>query len=444
MAPARVRVVVVDHDGRDLTLRCIEHLVATDHPEDALEIVLVDNASLDPVVKRVQRDFPRVRTIESPRNLGFAGGCNLGMGDLDGVDHVALVNNDATVAPDWLKPLIETLALEPTVGAACPKILLAGAHRELTIASATEPLRRGDPRAVGVRVSGARVDDRDLWPRVRFAGGTWGPESDAEGEHEWTAGVARVLVPADDERARCELRLDARTTRKVTVRCGDEEVVLSVGPEPTWYEVPFAGERADIVNNVGTQLVRDGYAADRGWLETDDGQYQREEDVFAWCGAAVLLRAEYLRDTGPFDERLFLYSEDVELAWRGLQRGWRHRYVPASVVRHVHSATSARRARTAVLKERNRLLVLVRHAAPRLVGRALARYGLVTLSYARRDLVAPWAAREPVRPAVVAGRVAALGGFLRLAPSMLASRRRDRAARSRTVRPTQAGSSRRR
>ena len=163
------------------------------------------------------------------------------------------------------------------------------------------------------------------------------------------------------------------------------------------------------MNNVGTHLVEDGYAADRGWLERDHGQYERAEDVFAWCGAAVLLRGDYLRDVGTFDERLFLYSEDVELAWRGLGRGWRHRYVPGSVVRHVHAATAQRSTRTATLKERNRLLVLVRHARPGVLARALLRYVLVTASYARRDLLDPAAGRR----AAASGRGRPAGSGLR-------------------------------
>ena len=39
MTRPRVRVVVVDHDGRDLTMRCLEHLVATDHPDAALAAI---------------------------------------------------------------------------------------------------------------------------------------------------------------------------------------------------------------------------------------------------------------------------------------------------------------------------------------------------------------------------------------------------------------------
>ncbi len=203
-------------------------------------------------------------------------------------------------------------------------------------------------------------------------------------------------------------------------------MTLTVGPDPTWCAVPSDGEQFDVVNNVGTHLVADGYAADRGWLERDHGQYERAEDVFAWCGAAVLLRASYLRDVGEFDERLFLYSEDLELAWRGLQRGWRHRYVPGSVVRHVHSATSARSVHAATLKERNRLLVLLRHGSARLVVMAILRYLLVTGSYARRDVVAPLRAGARVRPTQVNARLRAFAGFLRWAPAMVGSRRTDR------------------
>ncbi len=44
--------------------------------------------------------------------------------------------------------------------------------------------------------------------------------------------------------------------------------------------------------------------------------------------------------SGLFDERFFMYYEDTDLAWRGRARGWRYRYVPDAVLRHVHAATS--------------------------------------------------------------------------------------------------------
>ena len=81
----------------------------------------------------------------------------------------------------------------------------------------------------------------------------------------------------------------------------------------------------------------------------------------------MLLRGAYLRDVGAFDERLFLYYEDLELSLRGSARGWRYRYEPASVVEHrVGSSTvgGGAEARAERRKERNRLLVLARHPSP--------------------------------------------------------------------------------
>ncbi len=236
------------------------------------------------------------------------------------------MNNDATVPPE----LAEAAHRDAGDG--------AGRRRRVP----EDPPRRHVPRA-----DASRRRRRRLRPRrparasacaspacgsatrtagggTRFASGTWGPEVDADGtDLQWTRGAARgarrrrdataTIVRAAPRRAGADARSPSRAV--TTARPSPS------APSPQWYPVPFAGERIDVVNNVGTHLVADGYAADRGWLERDAGQYERDEDVFAWCGAAVLLRADYLREVGAFDERLFLYSEDVELAWRGLQHG---------------------------------------------------------------------------------------------------------------------------
>ena len=426
----RVRAIVVDFDGGDLTVECLEHLLATDAPEIELEILLVDNASTHPVVDRVRATMPTVRVIRNDRNEGFAGGCNRGLVDLD-ADYVALVNNDVTVPPNWLGPLLATLAKEETAGAASPKILLRQRFRSVRLQSRTRRGGHGDRRLLGVRITGVRVGGEDAWREVHFPEGTYGPEQDAAGaELRWTGADTRLLVPATAQTASShELRLDAPAAVPVSATSSDESTTLTVGPEPTGFAVPCTGDPFDVVNNAGTELVAGGYGADRGWLERDRGQYDENGDVFAWCGATVLLKADYLRDVGTFDEHLFLYSEDLELAWRGRQRGWRHRYVPASVVRHRHSATAMDAPDTAMFKERNRLLVLLRHGAPAAVLGALLRYPLTTASYANRDIVAPLRAHEPARPTEVRTRLRAFAGFLGLAPAMVSARRRDRTRR---------------
>jgi GT2 family glycosyltransferase len=210
----------------------------------------------------------------------------------------------------------------------------------------------------------------------------------------------------------------------VQITCGEQRVVHLVGTAPAWYPARLEGAPYDVINNVGSAITDDGYGADLGYLERDEGQYAVEEDVFAWCGALVLLRASYLADAGLFDERLFLYYEDLELSWRGRERGWRYRYVPESVVRHVHTASSVEASdRFLYFNERNRLLTLTRHGSGRDVARALARYLLVTASYARRDLVSPLVRHRPVQSATPVRRLRALAGYVAAAPSMLRSRR---------------------
>jgi GT2 family glycosyltransferase len=177
---------------------------------------------------------------------------------------------------------------------------------------------------------------------------------------------------------------------------------------------------APVINNVGNELGPTWELHDRGYGEVDRGQFDREEDVWAWCGAAVLLRGRYLDEVGRFDERLFMYAEDADLAWRGARRGWRYRYVPTSVIHHLHRASSGGE-RTPLLdhlNRRNRLVVVTRHggaraavgAWTRAVGGILAAVGtdlLAPLLRRRRPDLAPL--RRRVRAAVDAARLLAGG-----------------------------------
>lgn len=414
--PARVRAVVLNYNGGDLTLECLRRLRATEWPAGRFQVVLVDNASSDGVVDRTRNQWPDVRIITSDRNRGFAGGCNLALHDLDDIDAVALVNSDVLVEPRWLAPLARALGHNPKVGAASPKILFESRFREVELRSGTRRRGRGDRRRLGVRVSGARAGGSDVWRDTQLVEGFWGPEHGPEPESgfQWTSGRAVLRIPVAEAAPAetCELRLAADGVTRLTARSGRSEVELEVGREPEWHTVPLEGRPFDVINNVGTVLAGDGYGADRGYLERDHGQYDTPESVFAWSGGAVLLTASYLADVGLFDEQLFLYYEDVDLSWRGRERGWRYRYVPESVVRHVHAASTVEGSpQFDYYNERNRLLTLTRHSDRRTVAKALARYLLITGSYARRDVVSPVLRGQAPRPEAPLRRLRALGGY---------------------------------
>lgn len=412
---ATVGVVVVNYNGGELTLECLHSLVRTAWPAARLRIVLVDNASTDGVVARVRDQLPVVQVVQQPTNEGFGAGCNAGIRALDNVDFVALVNNDASVDPNWLSPLADALLADPGLGAACPKILFAGRFRDVELRSATSRRGFGDRRDLGVFLSGARVDGVDVWSRVQLVDGTWGLEPDAAAGGEWTGTTTHLRVPSgEDTAATVSFLLTADGPRAVSLRAGGDTVEHTVGTEPAWFDVAATGDGIDVINNVGTELLPGGFGADRGLLEPDDGQFDEPAEVFAWCGAGVLLRRAYLDDVGLFDEDFFVYYEDLELAWRGTERGWRYRTVPTSVVRHVHAATSGRGSRLKqYYDERNRLLVLVRHGATRDATMAALRSLRVSASYAARDVVAPLFVGERPRGDITRRRLRAWGSAMR-------------------------------
>jgi GT2 family glycosyltransferase len=430
-----VRVIVVNYHGDDLTLRCLESLVAMTWPRERLQVVLVDNGSDDGMLDAVRSRLPHVLVLQPGSNLGFGGGCNLGLRGLGEVDQVALVNNDATVASDWLEPLSAALQDDPTLGAACPRILFAASFVELSLDSPTTSPGWGDRRELGVRLSGVRVGGEDRWRQAQLVSGFWGVQrgDGADGVHQWTGPSAQMRVPVTPGASvpdAVDLQLAADIKKSVTVRSGSESVEVRVGKETAWFRVPLAGPAYDVINNVGSQLVHGEFGADRGFLEPDHGQFDEPADVFAWCGGAVLLARRYLDDVGLFDQRYFLYYEDLDLAWRGRARGWRYRYVPTSVVRHVHSATSDQSsALFAFYNERNRLLTLARNAPARRITRSAVRSLLITGSYLRRDVLSPLLRGNRPCSKVAAVRLRALVSFVCLLPGTLALRWRDEAIR---------------
>jgi N-acetylglucosaminyl-diphospho-decaprenol L-rhamnosyltransferase len=177
----------------------------------------------------------------------------------------------------------------------------------------------------------------------------------------------------------------------------------------------------DVVNSTGNEITRLGYGRDRGWLQVDRGD-EPPADVFAFCGAAVLLRMAALRDVGDFDEDFFLYYEDSDLSWRLRAAGWTVRYEPTAVVRHQHAASSDARSRLFRFHDdRNRLLMLTKNAPAGLAARAALRYPLT---------IASLTVHQGPRRAMTTTRCRALGSYLRLLPRMLRRRRQiARAAR---------------
>lgn len=119
----RVTAVVLAWNRVEDTMECLESLRAAKTP--GLEILLVDNASREPVARAARARFPDLRILENGENLGYAGGNNVGIRDAlaSGADYVFVLNNDAVVTPDAIDELVRLLENDSGVAAAGSRVM---------------------------------------------------------------------------------------------------------------------------------------------------------------------------------------------------------------------------------------------------------------------------------------------------------------------------------
>ena len=196
-----------------------------------LEVIVVDNHSLDGTAKMVREQFPSVVLAANQVNLGHSGGCNQGM-RLGKGRHLFCFNSDTLMRSGALDTLVAYLDDHPEVGAASPKVLNADGSVQGTIKSFPTP---------AAALFGRYSVLTRLFPNNRWS--------------------RRYLVYLDQD-----------------------------------FERPF---RCDSVS-----------------------------------GCAVMLSRQALQKAGPFDERFFLYWNDVDLCKAIWSAGFEVHCVPSSVIVH--------------------------------------------------------------------------------------------------------------
>lgn len=235
-------IVIVSWNVCELLAACLESAIgslSTLHTPLSTDLIVVDNASTDGSADMVRARFPRVKLIVSAKNLGFAGGNNLGMrawgldaphSTLHAPRYVLLLNPDTVVHGDALGAMVRLMDATPQAG-----------------------------------ICGARLvygDGSFQHSAFRFPG-LWQIVLDAPGVH------ARLL----------DSRLNGRYSR-----------ALYASGRPFEIEHPL--------------------------------------------GAAMMVRAEAIRQVGLMDEGFHMYCEEIDWAWRIRKAGWKAYCVPQAEIVH--------------------------------------------------------------------------------------------------------------
>ena len=159
----KVVVVVLNWNGCEDTLRCLESLSTLDYPN--WEALVVDNGSRDGSVVAIRGTYPTVILLEAGKNLGYAGGNNLGIRAAlqRNAEFVLLLNNDAVAAPDLLRTLVQAADEHRDAGVFGAKIYLLGDPQRLWYAGT-----RWDPKAQSfVHIGEGLLDDGAEFAQVQ-------------------------------------------------------------------------------------------------------------------------------------------------------------------------------------------------------------------------------------------------------------------------------------
>ncbi|HCU72440.1 MAG: hypothetical protein CL790_04610 [Chloroflexi bacterium] len=346
-----VRVVVLNYNGEGRIEGCLKSLTETKYPD--LRISVVDNASTDDSVDRVRQEFPSVDVIKNGENVGFSRGNNQAL-RVANEPYVGLLNPDTIVDPNWLKPLVDRLTEDSSVGGVAPKILHL--HDRLPIRlEVPEFVPSGsDARRLGIRIYGLRSDVG----QADVTNGAYGVERDDGGRaFRWSMSCVDFSLPVVEGSTLMKLELaggDGRHGVPVKVLVGNCEVGhVELNPGRTTNEIPFKSAVVStmarpVIESAGIVPLPDGSMRDRGtrvlegvpWSAWDSPAFHDRCEIFAPKGAAVLYRRDMLDGLDYLDDGIFMYYEDADLAWRARRRGWVFCYEPSSVVRHEHAAFS--------------------------------------------------------------------------------------------------------
>ncbi|MFZ0547316.1 MAG: glycosyltransferase family 2 protein [Candidatus Promineifilaceae bacterium] len=167
MKQPSILIVILNWRQPELTIACVKAVQAMDGPQ--FDLLLIDNGSGDNSAEILTDKLPDVQLLTLPENLGFAGGCNVGLRHAveQGYTYALLLNNDAFPEVNMLQVLLGEMGGD--VGMASPKVLY---HPERDYVSFGGG--RQHPSLLEVRDSKANQKDRPAWQETEAVDYLWG------------------------------------------------------------------------------------------------------------------------------------------------------------------------------------------------------------------------------------------------------------------------------
>jgi GT2 family glycosyltransferase len=337
-----IGVIIVAHNTAAMLLDCLRSLQRCTL---SLRIVVVDNASTDESVAWVRTHFPQIDLFALDRNLGFAGGNNVGLRALGCVDQ------QPVVSPAPVPALLEA-------------DLVAETERQQSARYRRQSLSFAFERDVRLLDNGLSGQGDSAKPELA--------------DPPWAVLLLNpdtIVQPGAIEALAAFLQQHPRVGM-VSPRLLNPDGSI----QPAAFRFPTLMMSALEVFPPGEVLPGRLY---HSWWH---GRYPQERagqtpfPIDHALGACMLVRREAIAEAGLLDERYFMYSEEIDWCWRIRRCGWAIWQVPAAQVTHIGGAATRQfRQRMLVELYRSRVAFFRQHYSHKFLQahRLITRLGMI-------------------------------------------------------------------
>lgn len=137
-------IIIVNWNTKEFIIRCLEDLRSV-AINNSLEVIIVDNGSIDGSSAEIRRFFPNFKLIENEKNLGFAKAVNQGL-EITKAKYILILNPDTLIKNESIRILITFMEDYKDVGIAGAQLLNEDGSKQNSIANfpslATELLNK--------------------------------------------------------------------------------------------------------------------------------------------------------------------------------------------------------------------------------------------------------------------------------------------------------------
>lgn len=262
MQPADIAVIIVNWKVRALLEKCLNSIGANSDGFQ-IQIFVVDNDSKDGTSEMIMMEYPAVKMIALPKNIGFAAANNLALKQAQ-ARYYLLLNPDTQIMPGFFSAAVNYLKEHPEVGIVGPQILNSDGSLQLSV--------RRSP----------------------------------------------------------DLLSQSLTLLKM------QNIMASEGPLEKYVVRLFVPLFYKLRKALSGNHIMPYYLA-------KDFDYDKEQTVEQIMGAAMIIRPEVFHKIGYFDERFFIWFEEVDFCRRARQAGMIIKYLPQARILHQGGASFSKR-----------------------------------------------------------------------------------------------------